>query len=143
MPSIRKRAARPGTRGWPGAPGTRGAQGPQGPQGNPGTDGPQGVKGDTGATGGPGVLDGKSVAVSILTLGAGVSVDLPALTWNKTLPNNTSGAVFLPDNALIGKLTFPIKPGATKTTTGCVVTATATSSITLSLAGVVHVLATP
>lgn len=138
-----------GSTGATGAAGPTGATGATGPTGATGLTGPAGATGATGATGAAGAagvnsfLDGKSMAVNILALGLGASVELGTLTWNKTLPNNTYSGTFLTDNALIGKLSFSIKAGASKTTTSCVIVATALQAITLSLAGVVHCIATP
>lgn len=110
---------------------------PAGPTGATGPVGPAGPAGPAGPSSGA-TLDGKSVAVSVVTLGAGATVDLPAMTWNGNLGRTDYRVIFYPDNALIGRLNFAVKAGATKTATGMVIQVTAISAITLSLAGVVH-----
>jgi hypothetical protein len=138
-----------GDQGNPGGAGAAGATGPVGPAGPKGDAGAAGVAGPTGAIGPAGpagpssgaVLDSKSVAVNVLSLGIGSSTDLPAMTWNKNLGRNDYVVDFLTDNALIGRLSFAVKPGATKTATGMVITVTAQQLIAISLAGVVHCIA--
>lgn len=99
--------------------------------------------GAAGPPGQPGFLDGKSVNVNIVSLlGVGATVEIP-MTWNRTLPNTSYSAVFLPDLALLGKFTFAVKPGVSKTATGCTIVATATTTVAIGLLGVVHVVATP
>jgi hypothetical protein len=123
--------------GLTGPAGATGSQGATGATGLTGATGPTGSTGATGAAGANSFLDGKSVVVPVLILGASVDV---AVTWNKTLPNNTYNVAFLYGAGNLGKVTAAVKSG-TKTTTGFTVTFTA--GLALTVADVCHVIATP
>lgn len=131
-----------GAQGQPGPKGDTGAAGAAGAKGDTGQVGAAGAKGDVGATGPAGpssgaVLDLTSVAVNVLSLGSGATTEIP-MTWNNSLGRTDYVVKFATDNALVGKLKFTVKAGATKTATGCTLIATAQVLIALSLAGVVH-----
>lgn len=87
-----------------------------------------------------GTMDAVSVSVPILLLGG--SVDR-VITWNRAFPDNTYKVSFLPDANTIGRITPAIKVvngTPVKSATGMTITVSA--GLAVSVAGVLHVVAT-
>jgi hypothetical protein len=83
-----------------------------------------------------GTMDGVSVAVPLLLLGA--SVDR-VVTWNRPFADANYKVSFLPDAGTLGRITPVVKSG-TKTASGLTVTISAGLAVTV--AGALHVIGT-
>ena len=133
----------PGEPGAPGLPGLPGSTGPTGPTGLTGPAGPSGPTGPMGPTGPPGpssgaTLDGKSVQINIISvLGIGATAEFP-MSWNTNLGRTDYRVIFLPDLSLVGRLSYAVKAGASKTATGMTIVVTALTPVNVSVNGVVH-----